>query len=95
MFPMPPSTTMETTMMDSTSTKLSGETNPWIAEKCRPRRRRTWLPWRKRAASRAWVDAHRARGDLVFADASQARPMREFWSRTLMKITASSTASSK
>ena len=36
MLPMPPSTTMASTMTDSTSTKLSGLMKPWIAENMPP-----------------------------------------------------------
>ncbi len=83
-------------MIDSTSTKLSGETNPWIAENMPPATPPKLAPMAKASSFSRVVSMPVARAAISSSrTASQARPMREFCSRTLMKITASSTASSR
>ena len=66
---MPPSTTIDSTMIDSTSTKLSGEMKPWIAENMPPATPPKLAPMAKASSLMLrGVDAHRARRDLVLAD---------------------------
>ena len=69
MLPMPPSTTIDSTMIDSTRTKLSGLMKPWIAENMPPATPPKDAPMAKASSFMLrGVDAHRARGDLVLAD---------------------------
>ena len=56
-------------MIDSTSTKLSGEMKAWIAENMPPATPPKLAPMAKASSFRLrGVDAHRARRDLVLAD---------------------------
>src|SRR5260221_473669 len=96
MFPMPPSTTIETTMIDSTSTKLSGEMKPWIAENMPPARPPKLAPMAKARSLRLRVLMPMARAAISSSRiASQARPTREFCNRILTTITATTTGSRK
>src|SRR5688572_6583905 len=96
MLPIPPSTTMDTTMMDSTSTKLSGEMNPWMAENMPPATPPKLAPMAKASSFmlRVLMPMERAAisSSLI---ASQARPTREFCSRMLTTMMTSATASSR
>src|SRR6266478_3314076 len=96
MLPMPPSTTIETTMIDSTSTKLSGEINACMAENMPPARPPKLAPMAKASSFTLRVLMPIAAAAISSSRiASQARPMREFCSRRLMMITAMTTASSR
>ena len=69
MLPMPPSTTIASTMTDSTSTKLSGLMKPCVAEKMPPEMPPNDAPIANASSFMLrGVDAHRAGGDLVLAD---------------------------
>src|SRR5688572_4452708 len=95
-FPMPPSTTIEITMIDSTSTKLSGEMKAWIAENMPPAMPPKLAPMAKASSLRLRVSIPIARAAVSSSRiASQARPMREFCSRRLTAMMASATASSR
>ena len=59
MCPMPPSTTMASTMTDSMREKLSGETKPCMAEKMPRRCRRSWPHGEGQEFDVAGVDADR------------------------------------
>ena len=96
MLPMPPSTTIDTTMIDSTSTKLSGEMNAWIAENMPPATPPKLAPMAKASSFRLRVSMPMARAAISSSRiASQARPMREFCSRRLTRMMPSVTASSR
>ena len=92
MLPMPPSTTIDTTMIDSTSTKLSGLMKAWIAENMPPATPPKLAPMAKASSFRLRVLMPIARAAISSSRiASQARPMREFCSRRLTTMTASTT----
>src|ERR1043166_1081611 len=96
MLPIPPSTTIATTMMDSTRTKLSGEMNPCIAENMPPARPPKLAPMVKASSFRLRVLMPIARAAISSSRiASQARPMREFCSRILTTMTPSVIATSR
>src|ERR1051325_2164244 len=96
MLPIPPSTTIATTMMDSTRTKLSGEMNPCIAENMPPARPPKLAPMAKASSFRLRVLMPIARAAISSSRiASQARPMREFCSRILTTMTPSVIATSR
>ena len=78
MWPMPPSTTIASTAIDSVSVNDSGDTKPWNAANIAPDDAAERRAHRERQQlDVAGVDAHRLGGDLVFADrhpgAAQAR----------------------
>src|SRR6266480_4173672 len=94
--PMPPSTTIETTMIDSTSTKLSGEMKACMAENMPPASPPKLAPMAKASSFTLRVLMPIAAAAISSSRiASQARPIREFCSRRLMTITAMTTASSR
>src|SRR5467141_1116917 len=94
--PMPPSTTIETTMIDSTSTKLSGEIKACIAENMPPASPPKLAPMAKASNFTLRVLIPMALAAISSSRiASQARPIREFCSRRLITITAMTTASSR
>src|SRR5581483_1883962 len=96
MLPMPPSTTIDTTITDSTSTKLSGEMNAWIAENMPPAMPPKLAPIAKARSFMFRVLMPMARAAISSSRiASHARPMREFCSRRLTTMTASITSSSR
>src|SRR5882762_859565 len=96
MLPMPPSTTTETTMIDSTSTKLSGEIKACMAENMPPARPPKLAPMAKASSFTLRVLMPIAAAAISSSRiASQARPIREFCSRRLFTITAMTTASSR
>src|SRR5258706_199478 len=96
MLPIPPSTTIDTTITDSTSTKLSGEMNPWTAANMPPATPPKLAPIAKASSFIEVVSMPIARAAVSSSRiASQARPMREFCSRTLTTTIASITASSR
>src|SRR5712671_1427016 len=96
MLPMPPSTTIETTMMDSTSTKLSGEMKPWIAENMPPASPPKVAPMAKASSLRLRVSMPIARAATSSSRiASQARPMREFCRRMFTTMMPTVSASSR
>ena len=83
-------------MIDSTSTKLSGEMNAWIAEKMPPATPPKLAPMAKARSFMLRVLMPMARAAISSSRiASQARPMREFCRRRLTTITASTTRSSR
>jgi len=55
-------------MIDSTSTKLSGEIKACMAENMPPARPPKLAPWRRQQLHVARVDAHRRGSDLILAD---------------------------
>ena len=70
---------MDTTMIDSTSTKLSGEMKPWIAENIPPAMPPNEAPMAKASSLMFLVSIPIARAATSSSrTASQARPMREF-----------------
>src|SRR5688572_12545666 len=95
-FPMPPRTTMATTMIDSTSTKLSGEMKPWIAENMPPATPPKLAPMAKASSFMLRVFMPIDRAAISSSRiASQARPTREFCRRRLTTMMKSTTASSR
>ena len=96
MLPMPPSTTIDSTMIDSTSTKLSGLMKPCIAENMPPAMPPNDAPIANASSLMLRVLMPIARAATSSSRiASHARPMREFCSRRLITITATSIASSR
>ena len=90
------STTIATTMMDSTSTKLSGEMKPWIAENMPPAIPPKVAPIANASSLRCVVLMPIARAATSSSRiASQARPTREFCSRMLITITTRATSISR
>src|SRR5690349_1297778 len=84
MLPMPPSTTIDTTITDSTRMKLSGEMKPWIAENMPPATPPKLAPIANASSFRRVVLMPIARAATSSSRiASQARPMRELCRRTL------------
>ena len=93
---MPPSTTIATTMIDSCSTKLSGEMKPWIEEKMPPATPPKLAPIAKARSLMRVVLIPIARAAVSSSrTASQARPMREFCSRSVMTMIAIATSTSR
>ncbi len=96
MLPMPPRTTIDTTMIDSTSTKLSGEMKPWIAENMPPASPPKLAPMAKARSFRLRVLMPMARAATSSSRiASQARPMREFCKRRFTTMMPTVSASSR
>jgi hypothetical protein len=96
MLPMPPSTTMASTITDSTSTKLSGLMKPWIAENMPPATPPKDAPMANASSFMRVVLIPIARAAISSSRiASQARPMRESCKRRLIRMTISSTVSSR
>src|SRR5213075_1862799 len=96
MLPIPPSTTIDTTITDSTRMKLSGEMKAWMAANMPPARPPKLAPIANASSFRLRVLMPMARAAISSSRiASQARPMREFCSRRLTTITASTTRSSR
>src|SRR5687768_3496636 len=94
--PMPPSTTIDTTMIDSTRMKLSGEMKAWIAENMPPAMPPKLAPMANASSFRLRVSMPMARAAISSSRiASQARPMREFCRRRLTTMTASATRSNR
>src|SRR3954468_8180890 len=94
--PMPPSTTIDTTMIDSTSTKLSGEMKAWMAENMPPATPPKLAPIANASSFMLRVLIPIARAAISSSRiASHARPTREFCRRTLTTMTPSTTASSR
>ena len=93
---MPPSTTIDTTMMDSTRTKLSGEMKACMAENMPPARPPKLAPMANASSFRCVVSMPMARAAVSSSRiASQARPMREFCRRRLTTMTPIASASSR
>ncbi len=85
MLPMPPSTTIDSTITDSTSTKLSGLMNPCVAAKMPPEMPPNDAPIAKASSFMLRVLIPIARAAISSSRiASHARPIREFCSRRLM-----------
>ena len=96
MLPMPPSTTIDSTITDSTSTKLSGLMKPWIAENMPPAMPPNDAPIANASSFMLRVLMPIARAAISSSRiASHARPMRESCRRRLMTMTTSSTSSRK
>src|SRR5688572_4720017 len=94
--PMPPSTTIDTTMIDSTSTKLSGEMKAWIAENMPPATPPKLAPMAKARSFRLRVSMPMARAATSSSRiASHARPTREFCRRRFTTTMPSATSSSR
>ena len=84
---MPPSTTIDSTMIDSTSTKLSGLMKPWVAEKIPPEMPPNEAPMANASSFMFRVLMPIARAAISSSRiASQARPIREFCRRRLMTM---------
>ena len=96
MLPMPPSTTIASTITDSTSTKLSGLMKPCVAENMPPEMPPNDAPIANASSFMLRVLMPIARAAISSSRiASQARPMREFCSRRLMTMTTTSTSTSR
>ncbi len=92
MLPMPPSTTIASTITDSTSTKLSGLMKPWIAENMPPATPPNDAPIANASSLTLRVLMPIARAAISSSRiASHARPMRESCSRRLMTMTTTIT----
>ena len=86
--PMPPSTTIASTITDSTRMKLSGLMNPWIAENMPPAMPPNDAPIANASSLMLRVLMPIARAATSSSRmASHARPMRESCSRMLMTMT--------
>ena len=93
---MPPSTTIATTLIDSTRMKLSGLMKPWIAENMPPASPPKDAPIANARSLMLRVLMPIARAAISSSrTASHARPSREFCKRRLMTITAIRTISKK
>src|SRR3954470_6199095 len=92
MLPMPPSTTMASTITLSVRMKLSGLMKPWIAENMPPATPPNEAPIAKASSFmlRVLMPMERAASSSSRI-ASQARPMREFCRRRFTMITRTST----
>ena len=94
--PMPPSTTIDTTMIDSTRMKLSGEMKAWMAENIPPAMPPKLAPMANASSFRLRVLMPIARAAISSSRiASHARPTREFCRRRLMTMMTSATTSSR
>ena len=84
---MPPSTTIDSTIIDSTSTKLSGLMKPCVAEKMPPEMPPNDAPMANASSFMLRVLMPIARAAISSSRiASHARPMREFCRRRLMTM---------
>ena len=96
MLPMPPSTTIASTITDSTSTKLSGLMKPWIAENMPPAMPPNDAPIANARSLMLRVLMPIARAATSSSRiASHARPMRESCSRRLTTMTITITTRKK
>ena len=96
MLPMPPSTTIASTITDSTRMNDSGLMNPWIAANMPPAMPPNEAPIANASSLMLRVLMPIARAAVSSSRmASQARPMRESCSRMLMTMTAISAARKK
>ena len=94
--PMPPSTTMASTMMLSTRMKLSGLMKPWIALNMPPAMPPNDAPIANASSFTRVVLMPIARAAISSSRiASQARPRRESCRRRFTTTTTSSTATSR